>query len=82
MGATHMFPFARSVRKADQVRRYVIQSTASGWEVREERGTEIVRQSCYQDWHRVERARRAFAIKLSELRENGWQDVDPYSTNL
>ena len=76
-----MFRFARSVRKADQVRRDVIHSTVSGWEVREERGTEIVRQSCYQDWHRVEHARRTFVIKLSELRENGWQDVDPYSTN-
>ena len=33
-----------------------------GWEVREERDSEVVRQAHYQDWHRVERARRSFAI--------------------
>ena len=70
-----MFAFAKSVRKADQVRRYVIQSTSNGWEVREERGSEVVRHSHYTDWHRVERARRSFTIKLSELRDNGWQEV-------
>jgi hypothetical protein len=70
-----MVPFAKSVRNAHHVRRYVIQSTTSGWEVREEQDSQVVRQSCYQDWHRVERARRAFVLKLSELREEGWQEV-------
>ncbi len=70
-----MSPFVKSVRKADHIRRYSIQATAAGWEVREEQDSEIVRHSYYQDWHRVERALLSFSLKLNVLREQGWSDL-------
>jgi hypothetical protein len=70
-----MHPFEKSLRKADHVRRYSIQATSSGWEVREEQDSQIVRHSFYQDWHRVERALHSFSLKLDTLREEGWRDL-------
>ena len=70
-----MYAFAKSVRKAEHVRRYSIRRTNAGWEVRAEQDSQVVRQARYQDWHRVEHARRAFVIELSNLREEGWQEV-------
>ena len=70
-----MFPFVKSLRKADHIRRYSIQATPAGWEVREEQDSEIVRHSFYQDWHRVERARQSFSLKLNMLRDEGWREI-------
>lgn len=70
-----MYSFEKRVRKADHTRRYSIQPTSSGWEVREEQDSEVIRQACYTDWHRVERAKRVFALRVSTLQENGWQEV-------
>jgi hypothetical protein len=70
-----MYAFTKSITKAEHVRRYSIERTNTGWEVRAEQDSQIVRQARYQDWHRVEHARRAIAIELSQLREEGWQDV-------
>jgi hypothetical protein len=70
-----VYSFAKSLKKADHTRRYSIQFTAAGWEVREEQDTEIVRHTYYQDWHRVERARQAFTMQLDALREQGWREV-------
>lgn len=70
-----MSPFVKSVRKAEHIRRYSIQATPAGWEVREEQDSEVVRQSYYQDWHRVERALLSFSVKLDVLRDQGWRDV-------
>jgi hypothetical protein len=67
--------FAKSIQKADHIRRYTIKSTHTGWEVRQEQDSKVVHQACYHDWHRVERARRAFAIEVSALREQGWQEL-------
>jgi hypothetical protein len=70
-----MYSFAKSLRKADHIRHYSIRTTTTGWELREEQDSKVVRQKQYYDWHRVERARRVFAIKLDSLRKEGWQDV-------
>jgi hypothetical protein len=70
-----MYQFVKSLRKADHIRRYSIQATAAGWEVREEQDSEIVRQSYYQDWHRVERALQSFSLKLHVLRAEGWREL-------
>jgi hypothetical protein len=69
-----LYAFAKSIRKANHVRRYIIQPAPVGWEVREEQDSQVVRQVRYQDWHRVERARRAFVVEMSQLQENGWQE--------
>ncbi len=65
----------QELEKAQHVRRYSIQTTSRGWEVKQEQDSQVVRQTCYQDWHRVERARRAFVIEMINLRQEGWQDV-------
>jgi hypothetical protein len=58
------------------VRRYVIcASESSGWEVKLEDDRRLARHDHYRDWHRVERARDAFAHEVSELRAHGWQVV-------
>jgi hypothetical protein len=67
--------FAKSLRNQDQTRRYSISATDSGWEVREERDSEVVKKVHYQDWHRVERARRSITIELDDLRKQGWSEV-------
>ena len=68
--------YQKSLRKADQIRRFTIQPTAAGWEVREEQDSRVLRHACYQDWHRVEHARRAFAIELKQLTADGWRLLD------
>ena len=70
-----MFAFDKSLRYQEQTRRYSIATTETGWEVREERDREIVRTMHYQDWHRVERARRSITDELRALQEKGWAEV-------
>ena len=66
--------FVKSLRNQDQTRRYSINTTAEGWEVQEERDSEVVKRVRYQDWHRVERARRSISIELDALRQTGWRE--------
>jgi len=65
--------FSKSLRKQEQIRRYSISATDTGWEVREEHGPKVVKHVQYHDWHRVERARRSIVIELDELQRRGWQ---------
>ena len=67
-----MFKFSTRLRNAQHVRGFSIREINGGWEVREEQDSRVVRQICYTDWHRVERAHRTFAIEVSNLREKGW----------
>jgi hypothetical protein len=70
-----MYSFVKNLQKEEHTRRYTIRSTASGWEVREEQDHEILRRTYYQDWHRVERARLGFRLKLDVLRQEGWREI-------
>ena len=54
---------------------YSIVTTDDGWELREERDSQVVRQAHFQDWHRVERATRSISIELDDLRTKGWSEV-------
>lgn len=65
--------FTTSLRNADHTRRFRIASTESGWEVREEQDDHVVRRVEYQDWHRVERARRTITMAVSQLQADGWR---------
>ena len=65
--------YARILRNAAHTRRFTITSAAdSGWEVRDEQDSRILRSRLYDDWHRVERARLAFAVEAAGLRDAGW----------
>ncbi len=70
-----MFAYSKQLQFREHTRRYSIVVTMAGWEVREERDSEVVRQACYQDWHRVERARRTMASELEDLQTQGWTEV-------
>ena len=73
-----MYAFSRKLQYLDHTRRYSIAATTDGWEVREERDSKVVRQERYQDWHRVERARRSITTELEDLRNKGWQIVNSH----
>ncbi|MGE0864191.1 MAG: hypothetical protein AB7P34_09840 [Vicinamibacterales bacterium] len=70
-----MDAFTKKLQYLDHTRRYSIVATDAGWEVREERDSQVVRQKHYQDWHRVERAKRSIANELADLRTKGWAEV-------
>ncbi len=62
----------RELTQAGRVKRVTVTRGAVGWDVREELDSEVVRQTRYTDWHRVERAIRAFD-------RQGF--TEPHSTN-
>ena len=66
------YAFSKSLRYQDHTRRYSIATTPAGWEVKEELDSHVIRQAQYQDWHRVERARRTMTAELDDLRLKGW----------
>ena len=70
-----MTPFAKTLRKDSHVRRYEILPDANGWRVVEHEDSRVVRDTLYDDWHRVERARRAFVVEMNSLRSEGWTDA-------
>ena len=67
-----MTPFAKTLQKDSHTRRYDILPDAIGWRVLERVDSTVLRDNVVTDWHRVERARRAFAIEMSSLRDEGW----------
>ena len=67
--------YARILRKAAHIRRFTISSTSSsGWEVRDEQDSRLIRSRLYDDWHRVERAKLTFAMEAAGLRDAGWDE--------
>jgi hypothetical protein len=68
--------FFRQLHQAGRTRRFVIASRETGgWDVREEADRSVVREVHYDDWHRVERARTAFALRVLTLVEEGWTEA-------
>ena len=68
--------YERILRHQSQTRRFTITSTAgSGWDVRDEEDGTTRKGVRYLDWHRVERAKRAFAREAAELQNHGWIEV-------
>jgi len=64
--------FARALHNDQHKKRFTIVQTGRFWEVLEEQDSHIVRRVVYDDWHRVERARRVFTREADSLRECGW----------
>ena len=68
--------FARTLRNDSHTHRFSITNEEpSGWEVREERDSAVLRLAHYDDWHRVERARRVFALEAFSLCRDGWTEA-------
>jgi hypothetical protein len=71
--------YIRLLRKATHTKKFTISHHQPfGWEVHEEEDSRVIVSVRYRDWHRVERAMRAFANKAESLCEHGWSD---YSIN-
>lgn len=65
--------FEQNLSCDGHTRRFLIESKgASGWEVREEQDSAVVRAKLYDDWHRVERARLVFQEEILTLTRQGW----------
>jgi hypothetical protein len=47
-------------------------SNRTGWEIRHEEDDRVIASVVYHDWHRVERAKNAFAAEANALRSRGW----------
>ena len=70
-----MYAFTKQLKNRQHTHRFSISTTDSGWEVREERDSKVVKRTTYKDWHRVERARRSISIELDNLRREGWSEA-------
>jgi hypothetical protein len=69
--------YERSLSYDGHTRRFQISAIGgSGWEVREEQDSHVVRAKIYDDWHRVERARTIFQAEVTTLERAGWVDVN------
>ena len=66
--------YIRLLRKSAHTKKFTVNHQPHGWEVHEEEDSHVVVTVLYRDWHRVERAMRAFATKAESLRERGWTD--------
>ena len=66
--------FVKELTQAGHRRRFSISDRReSGWEVRDVQDEQVLKQVCYTDWHRVERALQIFTLVIDDLEERGWQ---------
>jgi hypothetical protein len=70
-----MTTYEQTLRKDGRTRRFSILKDEGGWRVVDRADTTVLHEACYHDWHRVERARRAFTIEMTALRAEGWHDA-------
>lgn len=69
--------YKRSLHNDGHTRRFqIIAAGRSGWEVREEQDSHVVRAKIYDDWHRVERARTFFQAEVITLEKAGWVEIN------
>ena len=67
--------FVKELTQAGHRRRFSISPRGDeGWEVRDMHDEIVLKQVCYRDWHRVERARQMFNVLIDELESRGWED--------
>lgn len=66
--------FAKELRQAGHIRKFSISERGGqGWEVREIQDDRVLKQICYTDWHRVERALHVFTLQIGDLERQGWR---------
>jgi hypothetical protein len=65
--------FVKELHQAGHTRKFSIsERQEAGWEVRDVQDDRVLKQVCYTDWHRVERALHMFNIQIDELESLGW----------
>lgn len=75
-----MTTYEHTLRKDGQIRQFSILRQDGEWRVVDSADGTVLRAAAYHDWHRVERARRVFAIECSALQAEGWTDSPSHST--
>ena len=66
--------FAKELHQAGHIKKFSItERGGAGWEVRDTQDDQVLKQICYTDWHRVERALHVFTIEIDNLERQGWQ---------
>ncbi|HSC29532.1 MAG TPA: hypothetical protein VLD67_19805 [Vicinamibacterales bacterium] len=71
-----MQTFVKELTQAGHVRRFTVsEACGSGWEIRVEEDSRVVRRVCYTDWHRVERALASMSEQVSALEQDGWRET-------
>ena len=66
--------FVKSLRNQEQTRRYSIATTDGGWEVREERDSEVVQRARIATGTAWSARADRSAIELNALRDKGWRE--------
>lgn len=67
--------FDKELHQEGHTRRFSIRERGGdGWEVRDEQDNRVLKEVCYTDWHRVERALSVFTLQIDELESRGWRD--------
>ncbi|HTM27530.1 MAG TPA: hypothetical protein VL225_20175 [Vicinamibacterales bacterium] len=70
--------FVKELQQAGHTRRFSIKKKGeTGWEVRDVQDDRVLKQVCYTDWHRVERAAQMFNILIDDLESLGWVSPTP-----
>jgi hypothetical protein len=65
--------FAKELRQEGHTRKFSIKDRGrDGWEVQDVQDDRVLKQICYTDWHRVERALSVFRLQIGELEGRGW----------
>ncbi len=73
--------FTIALRRAAETRTFTIAEMGpSGWKVTDAMDSRVIKQTLYDDWHRVERARAVFTAQAAILKDLGWSESS-YSTN-
>jgi hypothetical protein len=68
--------FVKELTQAGHTRRFSIsERRETGWEVRDVQDDRVLKQVCYTDWHRVERAQQVFNLLIDDLESRGWQSL-------
>ena len=68
--------FRKELTQAGHTARFTVTEAGPlGWEVTVEQDSRVVRQVCYTDWHRVERALMRLTHQVVQLEEQGWREL-------
>ncbi|MBA2304519.1 MAG: hypothetical protein H0W08_18070 [Acidobacteria bacterium] len=66
--------FAKTLTQAGHTRYFVVSAEPeTGWELRVEEDSHVIRRARYTDWHRVERALSSIEREVGELQARGWR---------
>ena len=72
---SHTVSLNRFFNSHGQVHRFIVTSDLTGWEVREEEDSTVLRRTHREDWHRVERDVMLFQIRATSLKGQGWSET-------